>query len=277
MEYKIVVDSSSNLTNDYLKDENIGFEVVPLHIYVDGKEYCDNDSIDVYDMIEKVTLSKKKSTTSCPSPEEYLNTFNNANKIIVFTISSKLSGSYNSAVLASNIAKENNKDVFVLDSKGTAGSLQNLVIKAIELIKSNESFEKIKKLLEKERDESNLLFVLNKYDNLVKAGRINKVLAFIASKIAIKPLCIAENGEIKIKEKIRTLEGVFKRLVVNIGKIIQNTKNRICIISYTIEPKWALYLKNEISSKYEFKEVIVEENRGLNSFYALKGGIIVTF
>ena len=123
----------------------------------------------------------------------------------------------------------------------------------------------------------NLLFVLDKFDNLVKNGRMNKVLAFVATMINIKPLCYGEDGEIKIKEKIRSLQGVFKRLVVNVGKFCENTKGRICVISHTNSLENAKILKALIEQTYEFDEVIIENNRGLCAFYSLNGGIIVSF
>ena len=106
---------------------------------------------------------------------------------------------------------------------------------------------------------------------------MNKVVAFIATMAFIRPLCYGEDGEIKVKEKIRTLKGALKRLVVNIGKMVSETKDRICVISHTCNEADAMYLKTLIKEQYEFKEIIVEENRGLCAFYSLQGGIIVSF
>jgi fatty acid-binding protein DegV len=123
----------------------------------------------------------------------------------------------------------------------------------------------------------NLLFVLNKFDNLVRGGRMNKIVAFIASKIAIKPLCYADDGEIRIKEKIRTLEGSLKRLVVNIGNFLPSSKGKKCVICHTTNESGAKYIESLIKEQYDFKEVVVRENRGLSAFYSLEGGIIVSF
>ncbi len=276
MKFKIIVDSSSNLTNDYIKDENIGFEVVPLTIRVNEKEYVDNDSLKVEELLSAIEDPNVIGRTSCPSPNDFFKAFEGYDRIFIVTISGKLSGCYNSALVAKDMAEKGTK-VAVIDSKLVCGAMRVIVDKAYELIKEGKDFETIEKELVKTRDENNLLFVLDKFDNLVKNGRMSKVVAFIASMIAIKPLCYGEDGEIKIKEKIRTFHGVLKRLVVNIGKMCPNTKGRKCIISHTLAEKDALFLKKEIINAYEFDEVIVENNRGLSAFYALKGGIIVSF
>ena len=276
MKYKIIVDSSSNLTKDYLDDEkDILFSVAPLRMNFGGKEYVDDENLDVHQML--VDLSKcKVPHSSCPSPQDFLSTYEEADKYLVFTISTKLSGSFNSARIAKDMSKQKD-DIFLLDSKLVAGSIELLVIEAVRLIKEGKSFDEIKSSLIKFRDKMQLLFVLNKFDNLVKNGRVSKITAFIANLANIKPLCYGEEGEIKIKEKIRSVEGALKRLVFNIGKMCEDFKNKICIISYTENKDEATSLATMIKAKYPFKEVKVVSNRGLCSFYALEGGIICCF
>lgn len=276
MKYKIIVDSSSNLTKDYLVDDEIGFDVAPLTLNIAGKEYVD-DGVDKADeVLEALNSTKEKATSSCPSTGVYLEMMSGATYYIVITLTEKLSGSYNSALVAKSMHTTPN-NVFVLDSKLVCGALRILVNKAVELIKSGLNFEEIQKQLTIERDKGNLLFVLDKFDNFIKSGRINKLVGFLASKLAIKPLCYGDNGEIKIMAKIRTFPGVIKKLVVEIGSLCKETKDRICVISHTCNEKFAKVLKDLISKAYHFKEVIIEKNRALCSFYALEGGIIVSF
>lgn len=276
MKFKIIVDSSANLVNDYIKDKDVLFESIPLSIRIGNKEYIDDDNIDLDEMMNKLEDSNEKASSSCPSPSSFLDAMNGATYYIVITISSKLSGSFNSATVAKSMA-DNPDNIFLLDSKATAGSMILLADKAYELIKQGFEFKNIIKELTYYRDSLNLLFILNKFDNLVRNGRMNKVTAFIASKLMIKPLCFADNGEISVKEKIRTLEGVYKRLVVNVGKLSEVTKDKICIICHTNNEDGANSLKKAIEEYYQFKEVRVIKNRGLCSFYALDKGVIVSF
>lgn len=276
MKFKIIADSSSNLVDSsYESNENIAFKSIPLSLRIGGKEYIDNKSLDVKNMLSELKLHDG-GQTSCPAPNDFLVELDDAEYSFIVTITSKLSGSFNSACLARSMAKDPNK-VFVIDSKGTAGSLTLIVEKLYELINEGKDFATITNEITSFRDSLSLLFALDKFDNLVRNGRMSKLVAFIAGKIAIKPLCYADDGEIKIKEKIRTFRGVVKRMVHHVGKMCEDQSNRICIIAHTQNENAANELKKDIEETYSFKEVRVVENRGLCAFYSLEGGIIVTF
>lgn len=276
MKFKIIVDSSSNLLNSYYQDKkDVAFKVVPLTIRIGEEEFIDNDELDVNRMLDVLRLNDG-GQSSCPSPNDYLRELDEAEYSFIITITSKLSGSFNSACVARTMCK-NPEHVFVIDSKGTAGSIVLIAEKLFELIKENKEFSVITNEITAFRNSVNLLFALDRFDNLVRNGRMSKLTAFIAEKIAIKPLCYADDGEIKIKEKIRTFRGVIKRMTHYIGKMCEDTTNKICIIAHTKNESAALELKKDIEENYHFKEVRVMENRGLCAFYALEGGLIVTF
>lgn len=276
MKFKIIVDSSSNLVNSYYQDKkDVAFKVVPLTIRIGQEEFIDNDELDVNRMLDVLRLNDG-GQSSCPSPNDYLRELDEAEYSFIITITSKLSGSFNSACVARTMCK-NPEHVFVIDSKGTAGSIVLIAEKLFELIKENKDFSVITNEITAFRNSVNLLFALDRFDNLVRNGRMSKLTAFIAEKIAIKPLCYADDGEIKIKEKIRTFRGVIKRMTHYIGKMCEDTTNKICIIAHTKNESAALELKKDIEENYHFKEVRVMENRGLCAFYALEGGLIVTF
>lgn len=276
MKFKIIVDSSSNLLNSYYQDKkDVAFKVVPLTIRIGQEEFIDNDELDVNRMLDVLRLNDG-GQSSCPSPNDYLRELDEAEYSFIITITSKLSGSFNSACVARTMCK-NPEHVFVIDSKGTAGSIVLIAEKLFELIKENKEFSVITNEITAFRNSVNLLFALDRFDNLVRNGRMSKLTAFIAEKIAIKPLCYADDGEIKIKEKIRTFRGVIKRMTHYVGKMCEDTTNKVCIIAHTQNESAALELKKDIEENYHFKEVRVMENRGLCAFYALEGGLIVTF
>lgn len=277
MDYKIVVDSSSNLTNSYIKDENVGFEVVPLTIRINDKDYIDNDSLDVEAMLNDLKKAKGKPSSSCPSPMAFSNAFKDAKHVICITISSKLSGCFNSAFIAST--EFENSKIHVIDSKLVAGSMVLIVDKAYELIKKGLSYEEICSELDNYVSSLNLLFVLDKFDNLVRNGRMSKLVAFVASSLAIKPLCIGENGEIKIYKKLRTLKIALKGLVSEMKEVAKTNdfSSKVCIISCLKEDNIGEELKKLIEETYNFKEVRIVYNHGLCAFYALQNGVIVCF
>lgn len=274
MKYKIVVDSSSDIRDDYIVDKDVGFEVVPLSINVDGVSYNDDKNLNVDEMLAAMHASKSKSTSSCPSCGYFAKSYDEADYTVCITMTSKLSGTYNSAYLGSQDCKGK---VHVVDSKATSGVMQLLVDKAYELMKQDLDFEVISNSLEEYKESLNLFFVLDKFENLVKSGRMSKITAFIANALYIKPLCVAKEGVIEILEKPRTRKGAISRLIENIKSQCSDPENRKCIITYCKCQEEANELKDKIQATYKFKDVIVNEMKGLCSYYALEKGIIVSF
>ncbi len=277
MKYKIIVDSMSNLTNQDVLSEDVPVSVVPLSLRINGKDYVDDGSEKVEDIMKLISAEKKiESSTGCPSPKAFLDEMTGADRYIVITISQKVSGSYNSACLAKSML-ENPDSCFVLDSMSDCGVIELLARKAIDLIHGGKDFDEICREVEAYRSEVNILFIINKFDSLIRTGRVSKLVASIASILKIKPLGIAKGGEIRIQEKVRTIEGTVKRLIVNIEKFCANTQDRICVISHTLNLTSALNVKKLIEEKYHFKEIIIRENRLVNSYYALEGCVMVSF
>ena len=274
MKYKIVVDSSSDLRKGYIKDDNVGFEVVPLTVNVLNKEFVDDEDVNVKDMLHAMSSTKEKSCSACPSPEKFKDSFSGAENVICITMTSKLSGTFNAAYLA---ASECENNVCVIDSKSTAGVLILLVDKAYELMKQNKDFKDIVDELNEYQKKMNLLFVLDKFDNLVKNGRMSKLTAVVATCLYIKPLCIAQEGEIKIYEKPRTRKKSLARLVENIGEISKGTDNRKVCISHCNCEEDANVVKGMIEEAYPGSQVRVTVMKGLTSFYALENGLLVGF
>lgn len=277
MKYKIILDSMSNLIpGDKLADD-VELNVVPLTLRLNDADYVDDGHNDLSKIIPMVLKDKKlASSTSCPSPQAFLDCMTGADKYIIITLSQLVSGSYNSACLAKTMA-EDPSSVFVLDSMSDCGVIELLARNAIDLIHEGKTFEEICSEIEKYRQEVNILFIVDRYDTLIKKGRVNKLVASIASILKIKPLGIAKGGEIRIQEKVRTLEGTVKRLIVNIEKFCADTKDKICIISHTLNLDKALMVKEMIKEKYHFKDIIVRDNSLVNSYYGLTGCVMVSF
>ena len=201
MKYQIIVDSCSDLDKNYLDGTGIGFKIVPLIINVGDKEYVDVEGCNIDEMLAGIKVPKTKSSSACPAPEAFKKEFGNAEYTFVVTITSKLSGCYNSALLAKN-EYENSSHVHVIDSKAVSGTEMLIVDKLVELINADLDFEVIVDEIEKFRDNCTLFFVLQRFDNLVNNGRMSKIAGLIASTISLKPICKAVDGEIRIIKKI---------------------------------------------------------------------------
>lgn len=276
MKYKIVVDSSSNLKNDYIKDDEVGFAVIPLSVRIGDKEYLDDDNAEVDQMLEDLSNNKNGGASSCPPPGSYAEAYKDADNIIAITISSKMSGSFNSAFVGS--LEYENKAIHIVDSKATAGVIQLIADKAYEMIKSGMDFKDIEIEIDKYAESLNLLFILDKFDNLVKAGRMSKIAAFVATSLSIKPLCVAHKGEIKILKKTRTMKMALKNVVNEMKQIVNDDDvNRVCIITCVQNDSNVEKLKSIIETNMNFKEIRIVGAKLLDSYYQLPGGLIISF
>lgn len=273
MKFQILVDSASDLLSNYVKDKNIGFKVIPLTINVSDREYVDNDSLDIEKMLADMH-SNKKSSSACPAPESFLQEFDKAEYTFIVTITSKLSGCYNSACVAKN-SYSKPENIFVIDSKAVSGTEILLVDKLLELIKQELEFEQICQEITAYRDKKNLYFILQKFDNLVNNGRMSKIAGLIASKLVIRPICIAHEGEIKMAKKIIGIKNAFTKLVSMICEKAKDFSKETLIITHCYAEDEANFIKNDIEKKCNFKEIRVLPMRGLCSYYALEKGIIV--
>lgn len=273
MKYQILVDSASDLLSDYYTDPEIGFKVVPLTIHVNDKEYVDNDSLNIQEMLADMHASKK-SSSACPAPQSFLSEFDNAEYTFIVAITSKLSGCYNSAVVAKN-SYSKPENICVIDSKAVSGTEMLIVDKLIELIKQDLPYEQIVKEITEYRDKRSLYFILQKFDNLVNNGRMSKIAGLIASKLVIRPICIAYEGEIKIAKKIIGIKNTFTKLVQMIGEKAKDFSKETLIITHCFAEEEANYIKSDLEKKCNFKEIRILPMRGLCSYYALEKGLII--
>ena len=168
MKIKIVSDSSCNIINL----EGISIESVPLTIVTENKEYVDDSNIDVNQLVKDLREYKGKSSTSCPSIGNFLKSFEDADEIYVITITSKLSGSFNSAIQAKKMYLEQNKDakIHVFDSLSTGPEMELLIEKIQELVQKNKTFEEVVKECYEYLNNTKLFFLLESLHNLAQNG-----------------------------------------------------------------------------------------------------------
>ncbi len=278
MNYKIVADSSCDL-NEELK-EKLNISLVPFKIDVDDNQYIDNEEMDTMELIDAMKNSPNPVRTSCPSPGDFVSEYRKADNIFAVTISSQLSGTYNSAVLAKDMIKdeEPEKFVHVFDSKSASIGETLVAIKIQELIENKLSNLEIVEKVESYIDGMKTFFILESLDNLIKNGRISKTKGLIANVLNLKPIMgSTDNGEIRLVENVRGTKKAFKRLVEIIGETGEKFEEKILAISHVNAFEKAEELKKEIQSRYNFKDIILVKTAGLSTAYANDGGIILVF
>lgn len=274
MEFKIVVDSSS----DVLELDGAGFESVPLKIITEEKEFTDNKDLDVAEMVEYLSHHKGKSSTSCPNTDEWLNSFGDAKYVFCITITSKLSGCYNAANVAKQIYEDMHPDrkVFVIDSLSTGPEMQLIAEKLSEYIKEGTDYENICIKIKEYMSNTGLLFMLESMKNLANNGRVSHLAAKAAGLLGIRVIGKASiHGELEQLSKVR---GELKSRIALVNYIREEGFcGRKVIISHCQNLTLAESIKNMLTGEFGNIDIKIHPCRGLCSFYAENGGIIIGF
>lgn len=252
---KIITDSTSYLSKKYAKKENI--TIVPLN-YVFGEETGKEKSPGEFDdFFEKLKTTKLFPTTSQPSAGEFLDFFNDAfeegyDEVIAILLSSKLSGTYNSAVLAKNILE--NKKITIIDSQNAASNLRFLVEDAVEMVKEGKSSEEIESHINSKKMEMYVYLTTETLEYLSRGGRLSALQSTVGNLLNIKPIIELKNGELTLLEKLR---GKNKAISSIIDKVPTNVKRiGICHILNVEE---AQKFKNILEEKFPEAEVSIDE------------------
>lgn len=275
---KIVSDSSCDF-NDNLRKENF-ITKVPLTLYFQDKEYKDDDTLNVKELLDKITKSKDLAKSACPSPDDFLNSYKGDESVFCVTMTSALSSTYNSAVLAKEMYLSDIKEKFIhiFDSKGSSVKETLICIKIKELIDLKFDEKQIVDAVNDYIENMKFFFQLGSLDTLIKNGRISKYKGIIANALNIKPILYGnELGEIELLENVRTEKKAKNRLVELVGELSNDIEGRILGISHCNALDKANWLKSEIVKKYNFKDVIIVEAGGLSGIYMNEGGITISF
>lgn len=278
MNYKIVADSSCDLNEGVAEELNIS--LVPFKIDIDENSFIDNEDLDLESFVKTMKDSPNPVRTSCPSPGDFVEEYKKADNIFVTTISSTLSSTYNSAILAKDIILKEfpEKFVHVFDCKSTSIGETLIVLKIAELIGEKLSNIEIVEKVEKYIDEMKTYFISEDLSNLVKNGRISKTKGLIANVLSLRPLMRAtDEGEIELVENHRGSKKAFKRLVEIIGESKIPFEDRRLGIGHVYAPERANQLKKEIEERYNFKEIVIVQTKGISTAYINEKGIIISF
>jgi len=277
MTWKIVSDSSCDLL-DLDNDAQIGFETIPFVMSIDGVDYVDDENLDAKALIKAIEECKETSQTACPSPGQWEEAYADADNVFAITLSSNLSGSYNSAVAAKEMVLEDNpdKNIEILDSLSTGPEMVLIIRKLVSLIKSGLSFEEVTEKIKKYMKTTHIIFALSSYNNLVRNGRIPKIAGLVAGKFKLTGIGIGSpEGTIDIKKIVRGSKKIVDTIVTDIKERGENCKN--VVISHCENLELAENIKEAINQALENISVTIIPTRGLCSYYAEKNGIIVGF
>lgn len=275
MQYKIVADSSADVRG---LSSSTAFSMVPLKIIAGSAEFVDDNRLKVEEMVNYLMEYKGRSGSACPSVSDYLDAFGDAERIICFTITSNLSGSFNAARLAKEdyeVAHPDRK-VFVVDSLSAGAEIKLLVEKAEELILSGAEYEVICEEIENYKKKTGLMFSLESLRNLANNGRVSPVVAKIAGVLGIRMVGRASaEGTLEPMDKCRGEKKALEKLLERM--IGQGYTGGRVLIDHCRNLPAAEALEGMIRRAYPEASVAVGETYGLCSFYAEQGGLLVGY
>lgn len=271
---KIVADSSANL----LKLDITPFASAPLKIITAEREFVDDETLDVAEMVNFFETYKGKSQTSCPNPGDWIEAFDGTDEVFCVTITSGLSGSYNAAIAAKQMYESENpgKRVHVIDSLSAGPELKLIVEKLQELIAQDVSYEDICDKIQAYTQKTGLLFMLESMRNLAANGRVSPAVAKIAGLLGIRVVGKASNaGTLEPLDKCRGENKALEKIVSRLQDLgLQEGKVRI---AHCQNPAAAKKLKKLIAEQLPKAQTEISQCTGLCSYYAEKGGLLVGF
>lgn len=270
---KIVADSSADLHSL----TRIDHAHAPMVIHTSKKAYLDDSNLNIPSMIEDLQKNKEKTSSACPGVGDWLLAFGDAEEIFVLTITSKLSGSYNSACLAKNEYEEQhpNRRVHVLDTLSTGPEMQLLAEKIMELTDTGVDFDTVCTELEAYSKRTHLLFMLESLKNLANNGRVSHTVAKITGLLGIRLVGKALEGVLEPLDKCR---GAGKALnaIVSRMKELGYTGGKVRI-SHCLNPEGANILATLLKREFPNSTPEIYATGGLCSYYAEKGGLLIGF
>lgn len=254
MTVKIITDSTCYLDKDFIQSENV--TVVPLHYVFDGQEYKEGYPGEFGEFYSKLESTKLFPTTSQPAAGDfqvaYLDAFNKFDEAIAIVLSSKISGTYTSALLANGMLED--KKVTIVDSFVAASALGFLVEDAVQLAKEGKNATEIAELLNEQKGKLDVYVTPETLDYLSRGGRMSSIQSSIGNLLSIKPIIRLTDGELKLVEKARGRNKAVARII----EMVEPHVKRISVC-HILNLEEAESVANTLKEKYPKAKVTIDE------------------
>lgn len=277
MDYRIIVDSCGELTEEMKKSKI--YETASLSMEVDGVTVADDESFDQRDFLRRVAASPECPKSSCPSPEKYMGLYRcDAKRVYAVTLSSELSGSYNSAELGKKLYEEEygDKKIHVFNSRSASVGETLIAMKIRECEEKGMPFEEVVSEVETYIEGQHTYFVLENLDTLRKNGRLTGIKSIVASALNIKPIMgSTPKGTICQLGQARGIRRALVKMADCIRKDAVDSEKKILAIAHCNCPERANEVKKMLLERLRVKSAFIVNTAGISTMYANDGGIIV--
>lgn len=274
MTIRLVADSSANP----IQDPTLEVRYAPLKMMVGDREFIDDASLDIDEFLAVMESHRGKTLTACPSVNDWLDAFRGADAVLGVSITSSLSGSYNSGRVAAEEYENANPGakVFLMDSLSTGPEMVLILEKYRELAEAGVSFDEIVEEAKAYHETTHLIFSLESLENLAKNGRVSPIIAKAAGLLGIRVIGRASReGTLEPLHKARGEKKALRQIYASMEDLgYRGGKARI---THTRNEAAALQLRGMLLAAFPGADVTVSDNGGLCACYSERGGIMVGF
>lgn len=269
---KLITDSSANEKDDH------SVCVVPLSISLNGKDFVDDQKLNLHHFLTEMKSSQEAGKTACPNIQEWLDALQGSRRAIIVTMTSAMSGTFASALQAKKIYLEQHplSQIIVVDSRSAGPELAIILVGIKKMLAGNYRFVDLEQKIAEYRLHTHLLFILQSLHNLSLNGRVSPAVARIAGMLKINLLGTAnKEGKLALLAKARGIKRALRDLLKQMKA--DNYHGGEVIIDHCQNEKDAQKLREAILTDYPQAQVQIRPMQGLCSFYAEPGGLMVGF
>ncbi len=276
MDYRIIIDSCGDLTQEMKEDPHI--VSVPLTLRVGEVEIIDDETFDQKDFLARVAACEECPKSACPSPDHFLRACGDADRVYIVTLSSELSGSCNSALLAARMFEDEHPGhrCYVFNSRSASVGQTLIGLQIRDLENMGASFDEVVAGTEAYIEKQHTFFVLDNLDTLRKNGRLSRIKAFMASALKIKPVMgSTPEGAIAQLDQTRGANKALKLMCTIAAKDVRLGSVRRAAVAHCNCEERGLLVAEEVKRLLLIPEVIVVPAAGVTSMYANDGGVVL--
>ena len=261
----IVTDTSADLPDEVLDRHHIA--LVPLQIVFGDAVYQDRVGIKPEEFYRRLRTAKDPPTTSQPTPADFLRIFRSArgeaDEVVAVLLGSALSGTFQAAQAAVKAARLDG--VHLVDSRAATLCLGLLALRGAELAESGWQASQITTELERVRSQSGILLTVDRYDNLIRSGRVSRGKAWLAGMLDVKPiLALDAAGRIVPVDRVRGHEGVVGRILSLVDKALTPRPEAVRFgVAHADAPEVAERIRAALVASYRPRDCFVSLATGV--------------
>lgn len=282
MNFKIIGDSCCDYP--YLDHDYDWLNRVALTIELDGEEYKDDKDLNCSNLIRKMAATSSAPKSACPAPGSFIEAYEEgeADDIYVVTLSDKLSGSYNSAIVAADIFKRSNpeKNIFVFSSKSASAAMLSICCKLHELCLAGKCFNEVVKETLDFISGLTTYFILETLDVFRKNGRLTHLQSLVTNALKIKMIMGGdENGNICVRGKALSMDRAILKMAEQVRERCagRDMSNTTLYITHCQCPDRGRFTRDALMKAAPFKDCRIYRAGGISTIYANAGGLIIGY